>query len=216
MLLSFSFLIKAQNVNEVHGSISILDSVIVKAKCHSAIELHVRLHFDTDKALIFPRFYEFVNSDGVYASIKDSNADNYLGNYGLSYVILDSLGRYIYTGYGFTMASFETIEAEDRFYNSRWVVDKHRKKAKFKWIKDEKKRMALDRSEMKVAHGDTIVTLYPMILQNKDSYLINNEDLLPGEYSLFLFYSNDKSIDSSKGTIFSGVMKSNSIKLIVR
>lgn len=194
---------------------TILDTVVVKKACQSAIKLDVRISLNFDEPVVLPWFYEFVNSDGLYSAIKRTGLDNFVGNYGLSYVIVDSNGDYVSTGYSRVLASFDRIEDEERFYNSRWVVGKHSLKARHKWIKDETERAKMDRSELYVSGADTIVTVYPIILQKKDSPMASGETLEPGTYRLFLFYSF-KNDDIRQRNVFSGYLKSNEISLIVK
>lgn len=209
---SFAF---AQIVAETKGTMTILDTIVVKKPCQSAVKLNVRISLNHDNPIILPRFYEFVNSDGLYSVIERDGLGDFVGNYGLTYVVVDSNGDFVSTGYSRVLASFDRIEDEERFRNCRWVVRKRSLKARFKWIKDDVERIEMDKSELCVNSADTIVAVYPIVLKKKDSPMASGETLEPGEYRLFLFYSF-KHDDMRQRNVFTGYMKSNEIRLIVK
>ena len=214
--LFISSSIFAQGIGGMKGTMTILDTVIEKKHCQTAVKLNVRLSLDMEEPLVLPRFYEYVNSDGLYSVIEKGGLNDYLGNYGLSYVVVDGNGDYVNTGYSpVSFASFEKLEDEDRFHNSRWVVDKRRLNARYKWIKDDIERARIDKAELLVHSRDTTVTVYPIILLDKDSSNTRGEGLKPGKYRLFLFYSFQKD-DIRHRNIFSGYMKSNEVTLIIK
>lgn len=215
VLLAISGVIQAQTVAETKGTMTILDTIVVKRTCQSAVKLNVRISLDHDEPILLPRFYEFVNSDGLYSLIERDGLGNFVGNYGLTYVVVDSNGDFVSTGYSRVLASFDRIEDEERFYNSRWVVRKRSLKARFKWIKDDEERAEMDKSELYVNSADTVVAVYPIILQKKDSSMASGEILEPGEYRLFLFYSF-KHDDIRQRNVFKGYMKSNEVRLIIK
>lgn len=216
LALFLSLSLFAQEVGEMKGTMTILDSIVVKKRCQTAVKLNVRLSLDMEKPLVLPRFYEYVNSDGLYSVIEKGGLNDFIGNYGLSYVVVDGNGDYVKTGYPrVSFASFEKLEDEARFYDSRWVVDKRRLKARHEWIKDDAERARMDKAELFVHSSDTIVTVYPIILQDKELTNISGEGLKPGKYRLFLFYSFQKD-DIRHRNIFSGYMKSNEVTLIIK
>ena len=141
---SFAF---AQIVAETKGTMTILDTIVVKKPCQSAVKLNVRISLNHDNPIILPRFYEFVNSDGLYSVIERDGLGDFVGNYGLTYVVVDSNGDFVSTGYSRVLASFDRIEDEERFRNCRWVVRKRSLKARFKWIKDDVERIEMDKSD---------------------------------------------------------------------
>lgn len=204
----------SQTVAETEGTMTILDTIVVKKPCQSAVKLNVRISLDHDEPILLPRFYEFVNSDGLYSVIERDGLGDFVGNYGLTYVVVDSNGDFVSTGYSRPFESFVRIEDEERHRNCRWVVRKRSLKARFKWIKDDEKRAEMDKSELRVNGADTVVAVYPIILQKKDSPAASGETLEPGVYRLFLFYSFKKD-DIRQRNVFTGYMKSNEIRLIV-
>ena len=204
----------SQTVAETEGTMTILDTIVVKKPCQSAVKLNVRISLDHDEPILLPRFYEFVNSDGLYSVIERDGLGDFVGNYGLTYVVVDSNGDFVSTGYSRPFESFVRIEDEERHRNCRWVVRKRSLKARFKWIKDDEERTEMDKSELCVNGADTVVAVYPIILQKKDSPSASGETLEPGVYRLFLFYSFKKD-DIRQRNVFTGYMKSNEIRLIV-
>lgn len=214
LFVIFSLPVFSQTVAESNGTMTILDTIVVKKSCQSAVKLNVRISLDHDEPILLPRFYEFVNSDGLYSVIERDGLGDFVGNYGLTYVVVDSNGDFVSTGYSRPFESFVRIEDEERHRNCRWVVRKRSLKARFKWIKDDEKRAEMDKSELCVNGADTVVAVYPIILQKKDSPAASGETLEPGVYRLFLFYSFKKD-DIRQRNVFTGYMKSNEIRLIV-
>lgn len=214
LFVFLSLSVFSQTVAETEGTMTILDTIVVKKPCQSAVKLNVRISLDHDEPILLPRFYEFVNSDGLYSVIERDGLGDFVGNYGLTYVVVDSNGDFVSTGYSRPFESFVRIEDEERYRNCRWVVRKRSLKARFKWIKDDEKRAEMDKSELCVNGADTVVAVYPIILQKKDSPSASGETLEPGVYRLFLFYSFKKD-DIRQRNVFTGYMKSNEIRLIV-
>ncbi len=215
LLTILSLPVLSQTIAEEKGTMTILDTIVVKKSCQSAVKLNVRISLNHDEPVVLPRFYEFVNSDGLYSLIERDGLGNFVGNYGLTYVVVDSNGDFVSTGYSRVLASFDRIEDEERFYNSRWVVRRRSLKARFKWIKDDVERAEMDKSELYINSADTVVAVYPIILQKKDSPMASGETLEPGEYRLFLFYSF-KHDDIRQRNVFKGYMKSNEVRLIIK
>lgn len=205
--------------NGIVGSMRIMDEVVVKRSCKDAVKLHVELKFNSDSLVIVPLFQEFINSDGMYSALNESGMDDFCGNYGLSYLIEDTDGNFIQTGYPQSLASFEDYKDEERYYNSRWILNKKTLKAKFKLITDDEERKRLDHTEL-IVHRDTVVCIYPMIFGYDSSRFPTNDNLPPGDYWLYLFYSHKNSYSESffddRGVLFSGVMISNKVRLIVK
>lgn len=206
----------AQNSIGGKGSIQILDTVVVKKRNKEAIELNVHISFPTNDTVILHRFKEFVYTQattitidsvkyGVFEAIEKLNPND-LGSFGLEYIIEDEAGNQILAGpREFVMASFDKIEDETRFYNSRYIVDKKRLKIHFKWIKDGKQRHEIDYPTL-IVNGDATVKVYPMVGK-----------LQPGKYKLYLFYSiGDKIFEETSERAFHGLLLSNKIDLIVK
>ena len=198
------------------GSLRILDTVVVKKRNKEAIELNVHISFPTNDTVILHRFKEFVYTQaacitrdsieyGVFEAVEKLNPND-LGSFGLEYIIEDEAGNQFLAGpREFVMASFDKIEDETRFYDSRYIVDKKRLKIHFKWIKDGKQRYEIDYPTL-IVNGDATVKVYPMVGKLK-----------PGKYKLYLFYSiGDKIFEETSERAFHGLLLSNKIDLIVK
>ena len=210
----------AQNTFVAQGSMTILDSVVIKKHNKDAIELSVRLSFPEADSVVLSHFYEYVNSDGLYSLIKDDGV-NPLGDCGLTYAIEDENGNYISTGYNqLVMVSCENVKDESDFYDKVWKVNKRSLKAKRVLPKeDEKEKLSM--SKLVVCHNDTIVKLYPIILDNRN-FFGSRTPYPPGKYKLFLFYSQEDEhniLEKNKRPgehVFKGSMVSNKIDIIIK
>ena len=219
MLLIGCSICFAQNTFVTQGSMTILDSVVIKKHNKDAVELNVRLSFPEADTVVLSHFYEYVNSDGLYSLIKDDGI-NPLGDCGLTYAIEDEDGNYVDTGYHQVMVSSENVEDESLFYAKEWKVNKCTLKAKRVLPKeDEKEKLSM--SKLVVCHNDTTVKLYPIILDNRN-FFGSRTPYPPGKYKLFLFYSqedkynaleNDKQLGEH---VFRGSMVSNKIDIIIK
>ena len=210
----------AQNTFVAQGSMTILDSVVIKKHNKDAIELSVRLSFPEADSVVLSHFYEYVNSDGLYSLIKDDGV-NPLGDCGLTYAIEDENGNYISTGYNqLVMVSCENVKDESDFYDKVWKVNKRSLKAKRVLPKeDEKEKLSM--SKLVVCHNDTIVKLYPIILDNRN-FFGSRTPYPPGKYKLLLFYSQEDEhniLEKNKRPgehVFKGSMVSNKIDIIIK
>lgn len=219
LLLALSAVAFPQEPTSVLGTITILDSVVIKRHNKDAVELNVRLSFPQTDSVVLSRFYEYVNSDGLYSLIKDDGM-NPLGDCGLTYAIEDEDGNYVDTGYHQVMVSSENVEDESLFYAKEWKVNKRSLKAK-RVLPKEGEKAKLSMSKLVVCHNDTIVKLYPIILDNRN-FFGSRTPYPPGKYKLFLFYSqedkynaleNDKQLGEH---VFRGSMVSNKIDIIIK
>ena len=206
--------------NEMSGSMTILDSVIVKKYNTDAVELNVRLSFPQADSVILYHFPEFVNSDDVYSFYKEHKT--YPFDCGLIYTIEDENGKYVDAGYRECFVSCENIEDETKYYNSRWLLNKCSLKAELTQFMDSSSIEEYDMGRITVFHHDTIVKLYPLILKG-NHIEASDESLEPGRYKLFLFYylkndskakMHDRSIEYT-GHVFFGTMLSNQVELII-
>ena len=220
LLLALSAVAFPQEPTSVLGTITILDSVVIKRHNKDAVELNVRLSFPQTDSVVLSRFYEYVHSDGLYSLIKDDGM-NPLGDCGLTYAIEDENGNYISTGYNqLVMVSCENVKDESDFYDKVWNVNKRSLKAK-RVLPKEGEKAKLSMSKLVVCHNDTIVKLYPIILDNRN-FFGSRTPYPPGKYKLFLFYSqedkynaleNDKQLGEH---VFRGSMVSNKIDIIIK
>ena len=219
LLLALSAVAFPQEPTSVLGTMTILDSVVIKRHNKDAVELNVRLSFPQTDSVVLSRFYEYVNSDGLYSLIKDDGM-NPLGDCGLTYAIEDEDGNYVDTGYHQVMVSSENVEDESLFYAKEWKVNKRSLKAK-RVLPKEGEKAKLSMSKLVVCHNDTIVKLYPIILDNRN-FFGSRTPYPPGKYKFLLFYSqedkynaleNDKQLGEH---VFRGSMVSNKIDIIIK
>ena len=219
LLLALSAVAFPQEPTSVLGTITILDSVVIKRHNKDAVELNVRLSFPQTDSVVLSRFYEYVNSDGLYSLIKDDGV-NPLGDCGLTYAIEDEDGNYVDTGYHQVMVSSENVEDESLFYAKEWKVNKRSLKAK-RVLPKEGEKAKLSMSKLVVCHNDTIVKLYPIILDNRN-FFGSRTPYPPGKYKLFLFYSQEDEhniLEKNKRPgehVFKGSMVSNKIDIIIK
>ena len=220
LLLALSAVAFPQEPTSVLGTMTILDSVVIKRHNKDAVELNVRLSFPQTDSVVLSHFYEYVNSDGLYSLIKDDGV-NPLGDCGLTYAIEDENGNYISTGYNqLVMVSCENVKDESDFYDKVWKVNKRSLKAKRVLPKeDEKEKLSM--SKLVVCHNDTIVKLYPIILDNRN-FFGSRTPYPPGKYKLLLFYSQEDEhniLEKNKRPgehVFKGSMVSNKIDIIIK
>ena len=219
LLLALSAVAFPQEPTSVLGTITILDSVVIKRHNKDAVELNVRLSFPQTDSVVLSRFYEYVNSDGLYSLIKDDGM-NPLGDCGLTYAIEDEDGNYVDTGYHQVMVSSENVEDESLFYAKEWKVNKLSLKAK-RVLPKEGEKAKLSMSKLVVCHNDTTVKLYPIILDNRN-FFGSRTPYPPGKYKLFLFYSQEdkyNALENGKQLgehVFRGSMVSNKIDIIIK
>ena len=219
LLLALSAVAFPQEPTSVLGTITILDSVVIKRHNKDAVELNVRLSFPQTDSVVLSRFYEYVNSDGLYSLTKDDGM-NPLGDCGLTYAIEDEDGNYVDTGYHQVMVSSENVEDESLFYAKEWKVNKLSLKAK-RVLPKEGEKAKLSMSKLVVCHNDTIVKLYPIILDNRN-FFGSRTPYPPGKYKLFLFYSQEDEhniLEKNKRPgehVFKGSMVSNKIDIIIK
>ena len=223
-LLLVSINVFSQEVDPSFAYMHIIDSVVVKEQRNSAIELKVQLTFPQNDTIVLYKFHEFVNSEpiriqntdtiyNIYDAIKTLDLSGF-GNPGLFYVVEDETGQQIETGFPSFLVSSNSLSAEKKNIESRNVVCKKRLSTYKKHIKDDVARQEFDLAKLLVPHGDTIVTVYPMI----------SKKLKKGIYTFYLCYlqndiNQNKYFDrkwNSTSFVFIGTMVSNKIKLLVR
>ena len=208
----------AQEKKTMDGKITILDSVVVKKYDEEAVKLNIQLEISKKDSTILYHFNKFINSSSEYPALKKWGKRP--KNSGLIYIIEDEDGNCIDTWIRQGMISCERVEDESRYYSSRWMVDTTNMKAFFSYIEDNALREVFDLAEIIVEGGNAVLCVYPMMLNNT---IFSSDDLKPGKYKLFLFYSMQEEIGShiinemrSPSTVvFSGTMLSNKIDLIV-
>lgn len=228
-ILSICFLlitinIFSQETKPCLAYMQIIDSIVVKEQCKSAIELKVRLLFPQNDTIVLYKFHEFVNSElisiqnadtiySVYDAIKNLDFSGF-GNPGLFYVVEDEIGRQIKTGAPDFLVSSNSLSVETKHLESRYIVCKNRMMTYKKRIKDNLARQEFDLAKLLISRSDTIVTVYPMITKKLEK----------GSYIFYLCYSQndinqykyyDRQWDSIK-PIFTGTLVSNKIQLLVR
>lgn len=219
ILLLCPLCVNAQNYNNLSGSLTILDSIVVKKRCKDAVELNIHISFPTEEAVTLYKFNENVddiaiivrnqNKDyGVYDAVAELNWSP--GNLGLFYVIEDEDGKQIKTGFSDMFASY----VDDNPKTSLKLVNKKKLKVYLEKTEDANRIMEYDMAKNIVPVDGISLKVYPMIVRK----------LKRGHYKIFLCYSQGKEtvfehFDTSRNKneiVFYGVMVSNKIDLIVR
>lgn len=208
----------AQSGLAIDGRLTILDSVVVKKYNEEAVKLNIRLEISQQDSTILFFFNKFVNSSSEFQALK------ILGrkpkNSGLIYIIEDEYGHCIDTWIRTGMISCERVEDETRYYSSRWIVDTTSMKVYFSYIDDNALRKEFDLAKIVVTGGNAVLCVYPMML---DSSIYTKDELKPGRYKIFLFYSFQEDrlfrffdeMWSLSTPVFMGTLVSNKVDLIV-
>lgn len=208
----------AQDRLTMEGRITILDSVVVKKYDNEAVKLNVKLEVSQRDLTILYHFNRFVNSSSEYPALKKLGKQP--KDSGLIYIIEDEDGHYIDTWIRPGMISCERVEDESRYYSSRWVVDTSNMKVSFSYIDEYSLREDFDLAKIVVTGGNAFLSVYPMMLNDN---IVTRDELKPGKYKLFLFYSlqedsGSRLLNETRSPsipVFYGTMFSNKVDLIV-
>ena len=236
LLLAMSAVAFPQEPTSVLGTMTILDTLVVKHYDENAVRLNVRLSFDTADTVVIYYFNENVNYSSFYSNWVKKYGRKDAGNKGLSYVIEDENGEQIYCGIKMCLSG-EVVDYPPEPTEGPFV-DTTCMKICYKRMPKGYDSSQYEIAKFVVPRGDTVVQLYPMIIgdyesvfprprrkfgQDVTSILRELNPIPPGRYKLFLYYSQldyrlPRFFDTEwneNNTVFLGVMQSNAIDLII-
>lgn len=236
LLLALSAVAFPQEPTSVLGTMTILDTLVVKHYDENAVRLNVRLSFDTADSVVIYYFNENVNYSSFYSNWVKKYGRKDAGNKGLSYVIEDENGEQIYCGIKMCLSG-EVVDYPPEPTEGPFV-DTTCMKICYKRMPKGYDSSQYEIAKFVVPRGDTVVQLYPMIIgdyesvfprprrkfgQDVMSILRELNPIPPGRYKLFLYYSQldyrlPRFFDTEwneNNTVFLGVMQSNAIDLII-
>ena len=236
LLLALSAVAFPQEPTSVLGTMTILDTLVVKHYDENAVRLNVRLSFDTADSVVIYYFNENVNYSSFYSNWVKKYGRKDAGNKGLSYVIEDENGEQIYCGIKMCLSG-EVVDYPPEPTEGPFV-DTTCMKICYKRMPKGYDSSQYEIAKFVVPRGDTVVQLYPMIIgdyesvfprprrkfgQDVTSILRELNPIPPGRYKLFLYYSQldyrlPRFFDTEwneNNTVFLGVMQSNAIDLII-
>lgn len=210
------------------GKLEILNTCVVKKPRHNSVKLEVRLSGFSDglDTICFKHFYQFTPPLlFVYDSISLNEFKE--KSTGLHFLVENDDGFFIEASEGWEPQYHKYRDGNDGKKNPTLTMQVNKKTLRVKFVKiDINKFNIYEVSKLLVSTKDTVVDFYPLL------HLYNN--LTPGRYKLFLFYSYNKReiIDLTSGDfldckqpnkmkvyngqVYNGYMMSNKIDLIVK